>query len=145
MKKLAATLAIALALPLAAEETGMINLEFNGLANASGSLYIGFYDSRDTWLGDATVTNLVLDVEQSREGELVKGNIELPVGEYAFSLYFDANGNGEMDTNFIGIPKEPVAMSNNAKVRFGPPDYEDAVFILTAEGVTQNIMVVTLD
>ncbi|QFU76463.1 DUF2141 domain-containing protein [Halioglobus maricola] len=150
MRKLFAAISMGLilpatALPTMAEETGVIDFELSGLATASGSVYVSFYDSEDTWLGDATVTRVVLDVEQSRDEEIVKGSVELPVGEYAISLYFDANGNGEMDTNFIGIPKEPVAMSNNAKARFGPPKYKDAVFTLTAEGVNQNIVVVTVD
>ena len=32
--------------------------------------------------------------------------IGLPEGEYAISLFHDENENKELDTNFIGIPKE---------------------------------------
>ena len=41
------------------------------------------------------------------------------------------NDNGKMDTNFLGIPKEPVAISNNAKGKFGPPKYKDAKFMIS--------------
>lgn len=71
--------------------------------------------------------------------ELVVTNVDLPVGEYAVSIYYDVNGNKDLDTNFIGIPKEPIALSNNATAKFGPPRYKDAVFLLPEEGVTQRI------
>ncbi len=38
-----------------------------------------------------------------------------------------------MDKNFLGIPKEKYGFSNNAKGKLGPPDYEDAKFIINAE------------
>jgi uncharacterized protein (DUF2141 family) len=43
-------------------------------------------------------------------------------------LFHDANENGELDTNFLGLPKEAYAFSNNAKVTFGPPKFEKAMF-----------------
>ncbi|MNT83012.1 hypothetical protein D3C72_2228260 [compost metagenome] len=48
-------------------------------------------------------------------------------------VYHDENNNGKLDKNFIGMPKEPVACSNNAKGFMGPPKYEDAKFIITAD------------
>jgi transcriptional regulator GlxA family with amidase domain len=49
-------------------------------------------------------------------------------GEYTVAAYQDINGNEKLDTNLIGIPKEPNAISNDAPARFGPPRYEDAKF-----------------
>lgn len=37
----------------------------------------------------------------------------LAVNDYAIMIYHDENDNGKMDTNFIGIPKEGVGVSNN--------------------------------
>lgn len=52
----------------------------------------------------------------------------LPTGEYTVLVYQDKNSNGKLDKYFIGMPKEPVACSNNAKGFMGPPKYEDAKF-----------------
>ena len=49
-------------------------------------------------------------------------------GRYAVSAFHDENSNGKMDSNFIGIPKEGVGASNDAKGRFGPPKFEAAAF-----------------
>lgn len=60
-------------------------------------------------------------------------------GAYAFVILHDENKNGKADTNWIGLPKEGVAVSNNAKGSFGPPDYEDAKFKPGREEVIQHI------
>jgi uncharacterized protein (DUF2141 family) len=49
-------------------------------------------------------------------------------GRYAMSVFHDENSNGKMDTNFIGIPKEGVGASNDAKGRMGPPKFDAAAF-----------------
>lgn len=68
--------------------------------------------------------------------------VDLPVHEYAAFVVHDYNGNGELDTNWLGIPKEGVGASNNAKGRMGPPKYRDAKFELTATGTRQAIKLV---
>ncbi len=49
-------------------------------------------------------------------------------GRYAVSVFHDENSNGKMDANFIGIPKEGVGASNDAKGRLGPPKFDAAAF-----------------
>jgi uncharacterized protein (DUF2141 family) len=49
-------------------------------------------------------------------------------GTYAISVFHDENSNGKMDTNFMGIPREGVGASNNAKGHFGPPKFDAAAF-----------------
>ncbi len=119
--------------------TSSVRIELTGLASADGNLYIAVYDSDDTWLGEQTVMEKKVVIAEAREGELVTAELSLPQGEYALSIYYDSNDNGKLDTSFIGIPKEPIALSNNARPRFGPPRYEDAVFTLGRDAVVQRI------
>ena len=121
--------------------TGTVKLELSGLQDSTGDIYIAVYDSDDTWLGDDTVQQSKVVIADALEGELVLAELQLPPGEYAISIFYDRNNNGELDTNFIGIPKEPVALSNNARPRFGPPKYKDAVFTLGNEPVVQRISI----
>ena len=125
--------------PSRASDGSRLRVELTGLQNAEGNLYIAVYNSDDTWLGDDTVLEQQVVIADSRDGELVRAEMQLPPGEYALSIFYDSNDNGELDTNFIGIPKEPVALSNNARPKFGPPKYKDAVFTLGAEPLTQRI------
>ena len=127
--------------PVLAQEAGTVRIELSGLAEAQGDVYIAVYDSEDTWLGKDTVLQRKVAIAEALDGDLVLAELQLPAGEYALSVFYDINGNGDLDTNWIGIPKEPVALSNNARNRFGPPKYKDAVFTLGAETVVQKISI----
>jgi len=50
----------------------------------------------------------------------------IPNGIYAVSIFHDINNNGKLDTNFVGIPSEKYAFSNNVKGKFGPPKFNQA-------------------
>jgi uncharacterized protein (DUF2141 family) len=54
----------------------------------------------------------------------------LPPGTYAVAVYQDENGNGVLETNAFGIPKEPLGFSRNPSARFGPPRFTAAAFAL---------------
>jgi uncharacterized protein (DUF2141 family) len=140
LSPLALLFGVALALVTRADApTGSIFVELVGLKSVEGTVYIAVYDSDDNWLSDDTVLEKSLVIAESREGDTVRTELQLPLGEYALSVFYDINGNGELDTNFIGLPKEPIALSNNAKAKFGPPKYKDAVFTLGFEPVIQRI------
>jgi outer membrane protein len=52
---------------------------------------------------------------------------DVPSGEIAVLVYVDENENGLIDKNFIGIPKEPLGISNNYRPK-GPPAFSRAKF-----------------
>ena len=66
---------------------------------------------------------------------------KLPYGEYAVRVYHDANGNDKLDTNILGIPKEPYGFSNNAHSTFGPAKWEKAKFELRTQRMALEIRV----
>jgi acyl-CoA reductase-like NAD-dependent aldehyde dehydrogenase/uncharacterized protein (DUF2141 family) len=66
----------------------------------------------------------------------------LSPGQYAASVYIDENFNRKLDTGFLGIPKEPVGVSNNPRPRFGPPRYSDSVFTMGNTELTITIKLV---
>ena len=53
---------------------------------------------------------------------------DLKPGKYSFKFFHDENKNKELDTNWLGIPKEGIGFSNNAKATFGPPSFDETVF-----------------
>lgn len=56
----------------------------------------------------------------------------LPAGTYAVKVFHDENNNGELDTNFIGIPKEGVGFSNNPSL-MGMPSFDKVSFQLNGD------------
>lgn len=62
----------------------------------------------------------------------IKTQVTLPEGTYCFSVYQDTNENQKLDRNFIGIPKEPIAFSNNYKP-FGPPKFKGCAVVVSKD------------
>ncbi len=62
-------------------------------------------------------------------------------GRYAVAVWHDEDGDQELDSNWIGIPKEPVGASNDAEASFGPPSFDDAVFDFRAPVFRQTVRV----
>lgn len=64
---------------------------------------------------------------------------DLPPGKYAVAAYADNNRNGKQDKNFLGVPKEIYGFSNDARGKFGPPDFAAAEFEIGDSVVTKSI------
>ena len=64
---------------------------------------------------------------------------DLPYGKYAILVFQDMNGNKKLDKNFLGIPTEPFAFSNNYKPMFSAPRWEDCEFEYSANSNTVTI------
>jgi uncharacterized protein (DUF2141 family) len=63
----------------------------------------------------------------------------VPPGTYALAIVHDENSNGDMDTNFMGLPKEGYGISNNRLSRFGPPTFANAAFRVETGDVKLSI------
>lgn len=61
---------------------------------------------------------------------------DIPHGAYAIGVLHDEDANGKMKTNWLGMPREGVGVSNDAKGFFGSPKFEDANFKLDADSLT---------
>ncbi len=124
MKKMTASLIALLAgAPALALD---VNVHVSKIASDKGALVVQVYDSEDTWLSDNTVLKKRYTLQAGDAQKTVVIPIELDAGKYALSVYHDENDNKKLDANFIGIPKEPVGLSNDHRPKFGPPKYDKA-------------------
>lgn len=54
-------------------------------------------------------------------------SLDCPVAErLAVAVFLDANDDGMLNKNSLGIPVEPYGFSNDARRTFGPPRFADA-------------------
>lgn len=60
-------------------------------------------------------------------------------GRVAVAVLHDENSNGNMETDWLGRPTEGWAVTNDARGRFGPPSYEDAVVELAGGRATIHV------
>jgi uncharacterized protein (DUF2141 family) len=106
-----------------------LSITVSGLKNNNGSLTAELYNTKEKFLKTPYKT-----VSSPIKSNLASVTfIGIPKAEYTVMVYQDENNNGKLDKNFIGMPKEPVACSNNAKGFMGPPKYEDAKFTIYAD------------
>ena len=116
-------------------EAPILNVEITGIKNIQGSIMVAVYDSGEEFLGQNAVATAIFEVT----GKTVRGELEIPYGTYGISVFHDLDSNGELNTNFLGIPKEPIGFSNNSKVTFGPPSFKAASFDFSQDKQTIKI------
>jgi len=114
---------------LVAAQNVNLTVKISGLKSNTGLVQVGLFNSEGTFLKKAYKG---VSSEIKSNGVTVTF-LNIPMGKYAISAYHDKNSNSKLDTNFIGIPKEDFACSNNAKGVMGPPKYDDAKFDLTKD------------
>jgi outer membrane protein len=98
-------------------------------ALAEGTLVIQVYDSANTF-GDFRDPVRELRTAARPDGEYRIDDI--PAGIIALLVYIDENENGLIDKNFIGIPKEPLGISNDYRPK-GPPVFDRASFSIAED------------
>lgn len=101
-----------------------LTLRVNDIPKPEGQLYVAFYASEADFLRKP-LTGFRVAVTDTMLVIPCRG---LPAGEYAFSLFLDTNGNGQLDTAAFGIPTEKYAFSNDVEGVMGPPTYEKCRF-----------------
>lgn len=128
----AALLGLAGALGMAGQANAVeMEVEVSGLTQTEGRVMVGVFTEAGTWLKKA-VTGGSAEATQQKDGKLLIKLQDLPEGSLALSVFHDVNGNGKLDSNAMGIPKEPYGFSNNAAGTFGPPQFEKAQFAAKA-------------
>jgi uncharacterized protein (DUF2141 family) len=127
----------------AATSPGVLSVRLSGFRSAQGQVLIAVFRGETGFPGspDKAWKTMVATIS----GDTASVDLrDVPPGDYAVSVVHDENGNNALDTSWIGIPKEGIGMSNNAKGRMGPPKYRDAKFVVEAGGTLQNIRMVYL-
>lgn len=112
-----------------------LTINVTNLKNDTGVLTIELYNSKENFL-KKTYRKSSSSIKSNSATVIFSG---LPEGEYSFLAYHDKNNNGKLDKYLIGMPKEAVACSNNAKGFMGPPKYKDAKFTVTSIDSKINI------
>ena len=109
--------------PAQAQDKKPILLNIKNIQQAKGRIMIAVYDNKQDYMKNP-VHICQQKVDALGEQKIVT---EMPYGNYAFTVFHDLNDNEELDTNFMGIPKEPYGFSNNPNATFGPPGFTAAL------------------
>ncbi len=106
---------------------GQLCVDVTGFEQTQGQVMIALHDQAQDFSGDKAL----------RQGRVSPQaahwcTTDLPNGTYAIKLFHDANDNGALDTNLLGIPKERYGFSNNPK-GLGPASFEAARFSVSGD------------
>lgn len=110
---------------MSTDNVSMLSIKITGVPSDKGKLLVGVYNKKEGFRDEKyTYKNLTVNA--------VKGTMtvyipDLPNGNYAIAVFHDANENGKLDKNFLGIPTEKYGFSNDAMGAFGPPNFEDCI------------------
>lgn len=106
-----------------------LNIQINKIKNNRGSILVSIYNGEKGFPYQSTSSIKTFSVK-SMQGSIEVTAKDLPAGQYAVALFHDADGNGKLSTNILGMPKEGYAFSNNASSFLGVPGFKDASFYL---------------
>ncbi|MVN74788.1 DUF2141 domain-containing protein [Hymenobacter sp. HMF4947] len=114
-----------------------VTIVITHLPSPTSAIKLNFYNSSGTFLqaGQAALHQTVLPSGQ-RQAQV---QVALPTGDWAVALSQDLNNNGKMDRNFLGIPSEPYAFSNNVRPHFSAPKFDECKFQVTGQAETITI------
>ena len=99
-----------------------IHLKVSGQKSDEGHYLVAVYRDAESFLDSKkAVREVKVTTAEGKAGFTLS---DLAPGTYAIAVIQDKNDNGKLDTNFLGIPKEPLGASNNAPLRFGPPKFD---------------------
>lgn len=138
MKTYISTLALILFVAISngqSADTYDIVIYIENLKSNNGKIFAALYNDEGSFLKENYQAK-ISEITDKKSKVTFSG---IPNGIYAVSFYQDENDNQKLDTNFMGIPKEPYGCSNNARGFMGPPKWEDAKFYLKDKTVEQTI------
>jgi uncharacterized protein (DUF2141 family) len=115
-----------LTLSTVAASAADLTITVKDVRNASGSVLIAVYDSEGSFMKPEVAK--AKQKTKASPGEVEFILRDLPAGKYAVSVFHDENGNGKLDRNLFGVPKEGHGFSNDALCHAGPPKFSQAAF-----------------
>ena len=125
-------------LPLSAS-ADTLTVTVNNIKKA-GEIHVAVYDNAEAFEADrgekgGTAPGITEGTMEMVESGFVTYLYELLPGNCSIGIFHDVNLNNKMDDDFVGVPAERLGFSNNAHALFGPPDFEDAAFVLNGSAL----------
>lgn len=114
---------------LSTSKAELISCQINGIKSTTGNVLIGVFNSENGFDNLNTIKDFTISKKTMVNGVL-KFTVDLPPGEYGFSILDDSNKDGEMEYNFLGVPKEGFGFSNYVHSGIFKPKFEAFKFLL---------------
>lgn len=137
MRALLCFLVLAASLRGLAEEGVTLTVRVTNVPGAKGNILVGLYDSAESFTGKPLADSPKIAV--TSRGDLVAKILNVKAGTYAIAVIQDLNGNGKLDRNLVGMPKEPLAFSVIKAIPRGKPDFAACSFEVKDKDLSMTI------
>ena len=109
-----------------------LTVTIDGFRTQEGQICLSLFDSEAGFPagGERAMAKQCVDLEDMTPA--ITFDIPLP-GDYAVAVFHDANGDGTLNVNLLGIPREGFGFSRNPRISMRPPKFEDAAVAVSGE------------
>ena len=119
-------------------ETQPVTVVVSSLVSTTSTVKLFFYNTREGFLKSGKwAFSKAVKPEGKSQFTLP---VELPPGEWAVAITQDLNNNNKIDKNFLGIPTEPYAFSNNIRPTIAAPKFDECKFTVSGPGCIVSIV-----
>ena len=133
---------VASAASLALEASAVdLEVRIEGLRSAEGDVRIALH--REIEDGEFPAENSVVGatMRPAASGTVRAVFADVAPGAYAVAAFHDADGDGELNRNIVGMPTEGYGFSNGAVGFFGPPSFADAAVTVAGDEAMDAVSV----
>jgi uncharacterized protein (DUF2141 family) len=116
-----------------------VHVRIHNVQSDAGEVLLALFDGPASFLKTAVLSTKVAAASRTGGKSVTLVFKNVPAGRYALSGFHDRNGNAQLDRNLVGLPQEPVAFSNGAQVRMGPPSFGDAAFAVQDQDLHMDL------
>jgi len=121
-------------------QLGTLHVVIEGIKTSKGQVKVGLEKTAAEFdQGPLHEARYRGETVVSKEGRIEVHFRDLPFGTYAIKSFHDEDDNGQLNTNFMGIPSEDYGFSNNVRGKMGPAKFEAARFDLDSSEKTITI------
>ncbi|MGB5593329.1 MAG: DUF2141 domain-containing protein [Crocosphaera sp.] len=130
-------------LPVYGSLSSSLTVEIDGVSDRQGQICLSLFKSSRGFpnSGDDAVDKKCLKITETPP-KITFNN--LPPNTYAVAVFWDDNSDGELNRNFLGIPREKFGFSSNPMVRTGPPKFSDSAILVTGRNLSISIKLQSL-
>lgn len=103
-----------------------LTVTFTSVTDKPGNLIYSLYDTEETY--NIEKNEALNGTMPATEGSDTLELHHLKPGFYALTVFHDENGNGKLDTDIFGRPKEQFGISNINRILWSKPKWDEVKF-----------------
>lgn len=105
-----------------------IHVNIPNIKNSTGNIVCGIFESPEGFPNKFLSSARVIIIRKIQKTEAQCDFSDIPPGTYAIAVIHDEDMNGELDTNWFGVPTEGYGFSNTTIDEFGAPAFSASSF-----------------